>query len=49
MHPMILTNLVDRLDPTDRLQAYFRLEGRRVALALRFTHLYLTPSLRRLA
>jgi hypothetical protein len=34
-HPMVLTDLVDRLDPADRLQADLGLEGRRGERRLR--------------
>ena len=39
MHSVRLPDLVDRLHPTDRLKTHFRLERRRVTLALRFAHL----------
>ena len=38
MDPMVLSDLVRRLDPTDRFQTDFGLEGCRVRLALRFAH-----------
>ena len=43
MHPMLLPDLVDRLDPTDRLQADLRFEGRRRRLAPSFTHFPTAP------